>query len=278
MRMSFHWLLAPLFLWGFALAGAPLSAGALLGFVALHLFLYPGATAFNGAYDRDSGPVSGLDAPPPVPPGLLAFSLALQLAGAALAAAAGAAFLLVYLLIALVFVGYSHPLTRWKARPLASALAVAVGQGALGVVAGWAAATGALPPLTGLAAAGVFAGALTTLGLYPSTQIFQVEEDSARRDRTLAVALGPAGALRLGALCLALAAPAAVFATHRLASPLESVLAVAAYILLILRHLTFAPVVERQPPDALYGWAAATRWTATAAFLGFLALLILRGP
>jgi 1,4-dihydroxy-2-naphthoate octaprenyltransferase len=277
MRMGFQLLLAPLFLWGAALAGIEPGMYAIIGFVALHLFLYPGATAFNGAYDRDEGPVSGLPQPPPPPPRLLEFSLLLQLAGAILAALVGAAFFLLYALLALVFAGYSHPATRWKAKPVASALFAALGQGVLGFAAGWAAATGALPPLGDAnALGGAVVAALATVGLYPSTQIFQVEEDARRGDRTLAVALGPTGALRLGALCLLLAGAAAAALLLARQQPLDAALIAAGFAALALSHLLFAPRVARADPPLLYRWATATRLCATAGFLAFAALQLTR--
>src|SRR5205814_1433372 len=69
------------------LAGGGMSLSILLAFLAFHLFLYGGATAFNSYYDRDEGPVGGLERPPPVVPQLLPFSLAMKTVGWLLAAA-----------------------------------------------------------------------------------------------------------------------------------------------------------------------------------------------
>ena len=84
LRLHFQLLLAPVFLWGWLLAGGGLSLSVVLGFIAFHFFLYSGATAFNSYYDRDVGPVGGLERPPSVSPGLLPFSLIVQLIGALL--------------------------------------------------------------------------------------------------------------------------------------------------------------------------------------------------
>ena len=64
LRLPFQLTLAPLFLWGFLLADGQIGVRAVLAFVSLHLFLYPGITAFNSAYDRDQGPVAGMARPP----------------------------------------------------------------------------------------------------------------------------------------------------------------------------------------------------------------------
>jgi len=277
MRLGFQLLLAPLFLWGLLLAGGGVDAEAAIAFVSLHLFLYPGATAFNSAYDRDTGPVGGLARPVAVPPGLLAFSTVLQLVGALLALAVGVSFALIYLALAAVFVGYSHPSLRWKAHPIASAAAVFGGQGVLGFSAGWIAAGRSveLGPLFGIGA--LVAGA-TALGLYPSTQVFQVEEDMGRGDRTLAVVLGKGRALRLGALFLLIAAGAAAWlAGDRFGWPTAALVA-GGYAFMALRHELYArKLVRSSPPTAeIFRWATTTRLMVASFFLCILIWLLLR--
>jgi 1,4-dihydroxy-2-naphthoate octaprenyltransferase len=185
LRLPFQLTLAPIFLWGALLSGGGWRWETVAAFVSLHLFLYPAATAFNSAYDKDEGPVGGMEEPPPVPPGLLGFSLALGAAGALFAIPAGGAFLLTYVLAAGWTAAYSHPATRWKAGPLSSTLAIGLGQGVVGFLAGWAAAAplGSANPVL---LAGAASAAFTAVGLYPATQVFQVAEDRARGDRTLA--------------------------------------------------------------------------------------------
>jgi 1,4-dihydroxy-2-naphthoate octaprenyltransferase len=215
LRLPFQLTLAPIFLWGALLSRGEVSWRLISAFLSLHLFLYPAATAFNAAFDRDEGPIGGLETPPPVPDGLLGFSVALGAAGAVFALPAGSAFLLCYALAACWTAAYSHPLTRWKAKPVSSALAIALGQGVIGFAAGWAAAA-PLHPHDPELLAGTAGAAFTALGLYPLTQVFQVEEDRARGDLTLAVTLGPARALRFGNLCLLAAAAAGAWAAaHR---------------------------------------------------------------
>ena len=270
LRLPFQATLAPLFLWGALLSGGDPGWGALAAFVSLHLFLYPAATAFNSAFDRDEGPVGGMEAPPPVPGRLLGFSLVVGAIGIVPAAAAGPAFLLLYLLIAGWTAAYSHPATRWKAKPASSAAAIALGQGGLGFAAGWA-ALAPLDPASAPFAAGAASSALTALGLYPATQVFQVEEDRARGDRSLAVALGPARALRLGALCLAAAAVPAVWLAGNLLGAAEALLLAAGYALLVLWHERLARRVPRLDRRTLYRASMRILDAATAGFLLFLA-------
>ncbi|MCS7313631.1 MAG: hypothetical protein NZ742_12080, partial [Acidobacteria bacterium] len=78
------------------------------------------------------------------------------------------AFTAVYLGFVILSVLYSHPWTRWKARPVLSILTVAVGQGGLGFLAGWLCGqdlTAALTTLPGQA--GLLTAVLFTAGLYP---------------------------------------------------------------------------------------------------------------
>jgi len=264
LRLPFQLTLAPIFLWGALLSGGRWDSATTAAFVALHLFLYPAATAYNSAVDRDRGPVAGLVRPPEAPPGLAAFAAALALVGAAFALAAGAPFAALYALIAVWTTAYSHPRTRWKASPWKSAAAIALGQGALGFAAGWF-ATAAHDGAGAAFAAGAAGAALTALGLYPATQVFQVEEDRLRGDRTLAVALGPAAALRLGSLCLAAAAAVTAWLVARTFGRSDAALIVLGYALLIVGQERLARRPAYRPAMRLLNWA-------TGGFLMFLAL------
>ncbi len=275
MRVPFQLTLAPLFFWGLFLSGAGLWFEVATAFVSLHLCLYPGVTAFNSVYDRDTGPVSGMMNPPEVPRGLLTFSLALQTVGAILAATVGLSFLEIYFSIAVLAAAYSHPTTRWKASPWGSAATVAIGQGVLGFAAGWSAASGGLPPMQQeQALLGAISAGLTTLGLYPSTQVFQVEEDAARGDRTLAVALGPVRALRFGSLCLAAAGASAIWLMSREFELADAVVIAAAFGAVVTHNELFASRLAGASLDleGTYRWAMRTSTVSTAGFLLFIAL------
>ncbi len=203
--------LSPLFLWGFLLGGAVPSLRALLGFLTFHVCLYGGITAYNSYYDRDVGPVGGLKVPPRVTESLLGFSLLVQVVGLAMTAWVGRFFALLYAIVMVLSVAYSHPRFRWKARPVLSLFVVALGQGAVGFAGGWLCGSmpprPLYPPLDGLL--GMAGAALITAGFYPLTQLYQIEEDRARGDRTFTVAFGARASfafsltlLLLGCACL----------------------------------------------------------------------------
>jgi 1,4-dihydroxy-2-naphthoate octaprenyltransferase len=205
-------MLASIFLLGYVLAGGTGDERGALAFVILHVCLYGGATAFNSSYDRDEGPVGGLASPPPVTKGLLPFAWILQLLGLAAALSIGSGFAALYAAMLLLGIAYSHPSIRWKAHPWRSLLLVSFGQGLLGFGCGVFAArpdrAWLLDPAVWIGAA---SAALTTTALYPLTQIYQIDEDARRGDRTFAVAFGPRACFRLSLALLAVSAPLTVW-------------------------------------------------------------------
>jgi 4-hydroxybenzoate polyprenyltransferase len=192
LRLHYQLLfLSPLFLWGVLLGGGPRFAVVGIGFVAFHVFLYGGITAYNSYYDRDEGPVGGLLHPPRVAPALLGFSLGVQGVGLALSLLVSVPFAALYAAVMVLSVAYSHPGPRWKGRPVLSLVVVAFGQGAVAFAGGWlcsVAPSAAIVSSRGLL--GVAVAALSAVGLYPLTQVYQIDEDRRRGDRTFAVAFG----------------------------------------------------------------------------------------
>jgi lycopene elongase/hydratase (dihydrobisanhydrobacterioruberin-forming) len=183
--------------------------GMLLGGLALWVVCLNGGTlAINSVYDRDEGDIGYLDAPPPPPAHLFAFSLGLMVLGQALAVAFfPPLFAAVYAVCFLMSVVYSVPPFRWKAVAGLDLLINAWGFGTLTPLAGWAITGRPLEPwavLTLLAFCPLFAS------LYPLTQLYQYDEDRARGDRTLALVLGMRRslvfAIAMAVLCFALLA------------------------------------------------------------------------
>jgi 1,4-dihydroxy-2-naphthoate octaprenyltransferase len=234
LRLPFQLLLAPIFLWGLLLGGGRIHLGVVAAFALFHVCLYGGATAFNSAYDRDTGPVGGLERPPPVSAGLLPFSIGVLLIGWVACAALSLTLAAVYGAILFLAVAYSHPRLRWKAGPVSSLLTIFVGQGLFGFLGGWVAAGAGVGQLVGSGGLlGALAASLVVAGFYPLTQLFQIEEDRARGDRTVAVAWGIDSSFRLAQAAL-LAGGAAVAATVLGRSGLgEALLALGFFIALV---------------------------------------------
>ena len=159
--------------------------------------LYGGVTAYNAYYDRDVGPVTGLRRPPSAGAACRWGGLAFIAAGAIAAFQVSLTFAAVYAAIAALGIGYSHPRVRFKRQPIASLGVVAIGQGALGYLAGAAAAVPyGLPAWNAALVSGGVAVVCFVTGLYPLTQVFQMDEDRARGDRTFAVRYGARAVFR----------------------------------------------------------------------------------
>jgi 1,4-dihydroxy-2-naphthoate octaprenyltransferase len=212
LRLPFQFLLSPIFLWGYLLAGGTLNAVLLVAYASFHIFLYAGGTALNSYYDRDEGPVGGLAHPPPPPKYLLEFSLVWQLLGFLLALGVNLSVAAIYFVMFWMSVAYSHPRVRFKGHPFRALATIMLGQGILPFYAGWATARG------GIAGGGApdvlvaaFAATLIIGGMYPLTQIYQLEEDAKRGDMTSARFLGVANSFRLALISIAVGGVGAVY-------------------------------------------------------------------
>jgi 4-hydroxybenzoate polyprenyltransferase len=233
LRLHFQLLLAPIFLWGYFLGGGRPDRDFWLGFVAFHAFLYGGATAFNSYYDRDRGPVGGLSRPPQVRSELLPFSLVVQIVGGLLAALVNWLFLAIYAAMFWLGIAYSHPRVRLKKRPLVGLATVGLGQGVLASLGGWVCAQPNLAALNRVDWAGILAVTLITIGFYPITQIYQIEEDRARGDKTFAAWAGAPGAFTFALVLQAAALVLLVGLIYRLMGTVEAALVVVLYAALL---------------------------------------------
>ena len=191
LRLNWHLMLMPIFLWGFLLSGGDVTYKFWLGLFVFHVLFYGGSVAFNSYYDQDDGPSGGLWEPPKPTRTLLWFSLAIQAIGFGLILFINLPIVLVALVVFGLSTSYSHPALRFKAHPWASLLTVSIGQGAGGFMAGWLCGQDDWTTLLSLPAAlGMFVAVLITTGFYPLTQIYQREEDRQRGDITFAVKWG----------------------------------------------------------------------------------------
>jgi 4-hydroxybenzoate polyprenyltransferase len=192
---------------GFLLASGAALTGENLGRWALAVLAWGvlgngGTLAINSVYDRDTGDIGYLDNPPPIPRFLLAVSLASLFAGSLVASVLGGQFLMAYSVCLVMSILYSVPPIRAKARAGLDVLINAAGFGGLTVFAGWAALNGSLTPPIVAVSLGFF---FLFVAFYPLTQIYQMDEDRARGDHTLALALGKRNALLLSLLAVVLA-------------------------------------------------------------------------
>ena len=174
-----------------------------------------GTLAINSAFDRDSGDIGYLDAPPPVPRGLLWFGLGLMVLGQIGALLLPLGFSVAYAACFALSVLYSVPPFRFKAVAGVDWVINMIGFGTLTPYAGWAATGMPLSPVPALV---LFAFCPLFAALYPLTQLYQFEEDRARGDRTLALMLG-----MRASLSIAITASGVAFACFAVAAMLGRV-------------------------------------------------------
>ena len=161
-----------------------------------------GTLAINSAFDRDVGDVGYLDSPPPAPGGLAWFSVGLMALGLLLAFRLPSGFVAAYATCVMLSLAYSVPPLRLKAVAGADWIINMVGFGTLTPYAGWA-ATGR--PLS-TAAFWILLGFIPLFAsLYPLTQLYQLDEDRERGDRTLAIAIGVRASLAVALVAALLA-------------------------------------------------------------------------
>jgi 4-hydroxybenzoate polyprenyltransferase len=181
--------------------------GLLLGPALLALFLWVvllngGTLAINSAFDRDQGDIGYLKSPPPVPRHLGLVAFLLMAAGQLASLRLPSGFRWAYAICFVMSVAYSVPPIRLKAVAGADWLINMWGFGTLTPYAGYAATGQPLDVVHGLV---LFAFCPLFAALYPLTQLYQLEEDRQRGDRTLALILGMRRSLIVAALAAMLA-------------------------------------------------------------------------
>lgn len=170
---------------------------AAVGAVLWAVCLNGGTLALNSAYDRDEGDVGYLDNPPPVPRGLMPFSVLLMVGGFLAAFAIHWTFAAAYAVSFVMSWIYSVPPLRLKAVAGMDLLINMAGYGCLTFAAGALAVGAGTFSLQAKMALWMLAASFAFLfgAFYPMTQIYQIPEDKARGDNTLVIRFGAGNAL-----------------------------------------------------------------------------------
>lgn len=268
LRIPFSIFLMPVYLFALALSPAPQPWEALLVFFILHLLVYPASNGYNSYYDRDTGPIGGLEHPPQVSRELYFVSLALDGVALLLALLVSPLFALGVLIYGTISKAYSHPLIRLKRHPVTSWLTAGFFQGAFTF---WVVYLGLneAHPANLLEPQVLWPGLITTLmllGFYPLTQVYQHEEDATRGDRTISLLLGIRGTFAFSAALFALA-DAAFFYYFSLRDDLWPFLVLQGFFLPVISYFIFWMLQVWRNPDA-----ANFRQTMRMNLIGSLAL------
>jgi 4-hydroxybenzoate polyprenyltransferase len=173
-----------------------------LGIASWVVLLNGGTLALNSAFDRDEGDIAFLRNPPAPPRHLALFAVVLLAAGQLLTWGLPAAYHRLYVICVIMSIAYSCPPFRLKSVAGMDWVINMLGFGTLTPLAAWA-ITGR--PLDGALAAVLWSFTPLFAALYPLTQLYQMDEDRARGDRTLALRLGAKGSLTVAVFCAAVA-------------------------------------------------------------------------
>jgi hypothetical protein len=195
LRFPFSFFLMPVYWFAYSQSASPNQAKAIWAFVILHVLVYPASNAYNSYFDKDEGPIGGIEKPLPVNIHLyyvanfidvLAIILSIYFCSYTFAGD-----ILVYILISKA---YSHPIIRLKKYPFLSWAIVGFFQGAFVYLAIYQLINE--PDSAFFEKSAMFPALLTSFNLwafYPITQIYQHEEDAKRGDITMSLKLGIKG-------------------------------------------------------------------------------------
>jgi hypothetical protein len=196
LRFPFSIFLSPIYLFALSQSQTHDWTKAIEIFIILHLLIYPASNGYNSYFDRDEGPIGGLENPPPVNKQLFYAAWLLDLIAYVWAwLSLGWIFGVGLIIYSFISKAYSHPRIRLKKYPIAGWLVVGLFQGAfvylmvvqcledisLSVL---------LQPQYLLPA---IWSSFNLWGFYPMTQIYQHDEDARRGDLTLSRLLGIKG-------------------------------------------------------------------------------------
>ncbi|MCC5919946.1 MAG: UbiA family prenyltransferase [Cyclobacteriaceae bacterium] len=207
LRFPFSFFLAPVYFFTLAVVQEYEWSEALWVFLILHFLVYPASNGFNSYFDKDEGPIGGLEKPPKVNVALYYTSNVFDIIAILLSYLyVNQAFLLLLIVYILASRAYSHPLTRWKAKPILGWLIAGFFQGAFTFI--MVAIGLGLTIHEAQHPAIVFGAILSSVllwGSFPMTQIYQHEEDQKRGDLTMSIMLGKHNTFVFTAVCFLLA-------------------------------------------------------------------------
>jgi UbiA prenyltransferase family len=200
LRFHFSFFLMPVFWFVYSQATNPDISKAIWAFIILHLMVYPASNAYNSYFDKDEGPIGGVEKPLPVNIQLYYAANLIDVLAIILAyfycSPIFSCYLLVYIFISKA---YSHPIVRLKKYPFLSWFIVGLFQGAFVYLS----VNQLINSKSFFDNASIIPSLLASFNLwafYPITQIYQHAEDAKRGDITLSLKLGIRGTFIFTAL------------------------------------------------------------------------------
>ncbi len=163
----------------------------LVSFILVYIFLFGGTNVYNSYFDKDEGPIGGLEHPPKVERWMYYIAWIIQIIGLIISTILMRLFGLIFIFSILLFWIYSSPTLRFKGKPLLSFLVIGIGTVFNTTILGYIMAGGTGLP-TNLVISAIGASFLI-LSMYPVSQAYQIDEDKKRGDTTFAVKYGIKG-------------------------------------------------------------------------------------
>ena len=207
LRFPFSFYLMPVFLFALSQADSIQWTPTIMGFLILHLLIFPSSNGYNSYQDRDETSIGGLKRPPKVTKNLFYTTLLFDFVGIVLGLFISIYFSVLVLVFVLVSRAYSFRGIRLKKYPIIGFLAVFIFQG------GWVylIASSAISPsafdtfftldnFICMAIASLFLGSA-----YPLTQIYQHEADKKDGVISISYKLGYNGTFIFSAILFSLA-------------------------------------------------------------------------
>lgn len=243
LKLAFYSMLA--FLFALLILEIPLDKTVIIGFFSF-LFLNIGANLFNDYYDKDHGPLIGLETPTKITKKIIYSAWIMKIFGLLLSV-----FLLNIFFTSLYILGiicsfvYSHKSTRAKSNPFLSVL-FGIGSGSAIFLAGALLGKGGIniQLILGMIVAGLFLSSFHII-----TQIYETREDKKRHDNTIALIYGKRVALLLSLLFFIFSGIGGVYLFYLMRLNLYVIDSVAMYFLFVIYLMT--KWIQKEPESDL---------------------------
>jgi hypothetical protein len=204
LRFNISFAFLPLFLWGYVLSGADITARFWLGILILHLLIYPGMNGIYAYFDKRKGLISGLWDIKPASKFTFSVSLIFLLAGIFISFGSNCFYALT--IATLLFVLFSLPFTGIKSKPFWGILVLSFSYAIAGFGSGWLCGTNLNNFFKDLFNIVGFISAVTFVaGFYTLSLVYRISEDSERKGDHFIENLGETRAFGIAKVMLSIA-------------------------------------------------------------------------